>query len=367
MKRILMILSLAFSCAIVQAQTYEESMRYWSDGPLTWDELTLKSPKDMFRTNNLVFRWTSETEKTKPYWNTIQSVPKYSAALDKSVSWHNAGRVYDYTLQYDQLIFDLNELYFRKMLNEFYSKDNRRSSNELYSFYTNQLQSKWQEMEEETDDGMDSLAVANNAAKVLEELAAISYPEHDERRQVYGMTQIPGLYMDMGINVAYSFLLGEWADTFLPGFGLGMDLTFGYKKHLFTCIVNAGTGTMGADFTNQGVLWPNGGSVNHAYTGIAYGYMVYDSPFFSIIPRAGVAGRQFILVNNSKEKNTDPESFTNTVALAGAEFRFKFCRLLTLYNNHEHCLTLRCLAGRDFGEMNAFSFNITLGYIWSLR
>ena len=367
MKKILLILSLAFACASVKAQTYEESMRYWSDGPLTWDDLTLKSPKDMFRTNNLVFRWTSETEKTKPYWNTIQSVPKYSAALDKSVSWHNAGRVYDYTLQYDQLIFDLNELYFRKMLNEFYSKDNRRSSSELYSFYTNQLQSKWQELEEETDDGMDSLAVANNAAKVIEELASTSYPEHDERLNVNGMSQLIGLYMDMGVSAAYNFLVGEWADTFQPGFGIGLDLSFGYKKHLLTILINGGTGSMGADFTNKGVLWQKDRSVNHTYTGVAYGYMVYDGPFFSVIPRLGVAGRQFVLVDNNRDKNTDPESFTNTVALAGAEFRFKFFRSLTQYNCNEHSIALRCLAAKDFGEMDALSFNITLGYIWSMR
>ena len=133
MKRIIVALALAVSCLTLQAQTYEESMRYWSDGPLAWEDLSFKSPRD-YRTCDLNFRWISSLEKTRPAWNTVQYVTIPSVALDKSISWHNQERMYPFALTYDQVLFDLNELYFRKMLNELYSKDNQRNANELYSF-----------------------------------------------------------------------------------------------------------------------------------------------------------------------------------------------------------------------------------------
>ena len=71
MKRFLVALSLVLFSLNLKAQTFEESMRYWSDGPLVWDDLTLKSPRD-FRTCELSFRWMAQEEKTCPAWNTFQ-------------------------------------------------------------------------------------------------------------------------------------------------------------------------------------------------------------------------------------------------------------------------------------------------------
>ncbi len=47
--RLITLCSFVFLCLSANAQTYEESMRYWDEGPLSWDDLTLKSPRN-FRT-----------------------------------------------------------------------------------------------------------------------------------------------------------------------------------------------------------------------------------------------------------------------------------------------------------------------------
>jgi len=174
--RLIALCSFVFLCMSANAQTYEDSMRYWDEGPLSWDELTLKSPRN-FRTSDLVFRWATTTQKQKTSWNTVQYTPIAKVALDKSVSWHNAERIYPCALAYDQLLFDLNELYFRKMLTELYSEGNNQSANELYSFYSSQSKTRWGEIADDTEDGLDSAMVAFHAARIAEELAQTSYPD----------------------------------------------------------------------------------------------------------------------------------------------------------------------------------------------
>ena len=360
MKKILLILSLAFVCAGVQAQTYEESMRPWSDGPLTWEELTLKS-SNSFKTSDLSFNWAINHETEHPYWNTLRLVRKPLVALDKSTSWHNIDKVYDYTLAYDQAIFDLNELYFRKMLNDLYSKDNKQSEDVLYSFYFNQFRVKCQEMEEETDDGMDSLAVIRRSSAIKKELAAVSYPDINEYNSLSW-----GLCCDMTMGVTNNMFFGELSDTFTPAIGINFGLTLGYKKHLLSTVMNSGWSTLGQDYSHNGLVWAKGDRYGHTYIGGSYGYMAYDGAFFSVIPRIGVARRDLSWTYESgNDELTDAVS--TTVILAGAEFRFKFFRLVSWEVQQEHSLALRAFIARDFEQLNATSLNLSLSYCWSTR
>lgn len=87
MKRLysVLLLMLAAGTLSVSAQTFQESMRNWNDGPLTWDELTLK-PSREYQTNNLSFRWLETQEKTRISWNTVIRRPIPYTALDRSIS-----------------------------------------------------------------------------------------------------------------------------------------------------------------------------------------------------------------------------------------------------------------------------------------
>ncbi len=350
--RLITLCSFVFLCLSANAQTYEESMRYWDEGPLSWDDLTLKSPRN-FRTCDLVFRWATTTQKQKISWNTVQYTPIARVALDKSVSWHNAERIYPCTLAYDQLLFDLNELYFRKTLTELYSEGNKQSANELYSFYSNQSKIRWEEIADDTEDGLDSAMVAFHAARIAEELAQTSYPD---------MMPTSGQFsLGVGVGMAGSLFLGSAGQTFLPGLGLNVDVSFGYKRHIFTLILSATSGRLAQDYVNGGYTWSSGQSYNHNNVGLLYGYKVYDGPVFSVKPFAGVAGR--ILSISSKENN---RSFTSATAVVGADFFFKFHRTITQNGGFEHSVYLRLFGTRDFSRLQAFSLCFSLGYNWTI-
>lgn len=352
MKRVFLFLSLTLIGLNLEAQSYDESMRYWHEGPLVWDDLTLKSPRD-FRTSDLHFRWLTTTEKTRPAWNTVRYVSIPSVALDKSISWHNMERLYPCALAYDQVLFDLNELYFRKMLNEMYSKENTRSSQALYSFYSDQSRGRWNEIYEETNDGLDSAMVAYHAAKIAEELAAVNYPEMNKTQR----------YFLLGYNVGYSNsrFFGAAAETFGTAHGVMLDMTMGFKMHEFSMLLSAGTGALLKDVDFNGTIREKGKNYNHGYIGLTYGYRVYDGTFFSLKPFVGVGGRMLTPLNEGNGENK-AKGFSDTVVLGGAEMHFKFWRSLQQNAGIENCLGLRAFVARDFGASQAFSLNLGVFY-----
>lgn len=353
MKRIALLVIFALSSTVLSAQSFEESMRYWTDGPLTWDDLNFKSPKD-FRTSNLSFRWLTNTEKTRPSWNTVQYVSKPAVAMDKSLSWHNLERMYPCALAYDQVLFDLNELYFRKMLTELYSTDNKRSADALYAFYSDQNQSRWREIVEDTEDGTDSTMVAYHSGKIAEELAQISYPQITKSQKDF--------LMELNVGYSGSLFLGQTANTFAMTHGIMMDMVFGYKRHEFGLFFNGGTGSILGDFAYKEATFQKGKKYNHNYYGVTYGYRLYDGTYFSLKPFAGLSGR--MLIQTREGKDDDHKSFSNFVVLGGAEAHFKFWRVFGDSSGSEHGLGARAYVARDFGGINATSINIGLFYSW---
>lgn len=352
--RLITFISFVVLCLSANAQTYEDSMRYWDEGPLSWDDLNLKSPKN-FRTSDLTFRWTTTTQKQKISWNTVQYTPIARVALDKSVSWHNVERLYPCTLAYDQLLFDLNELYFRKTLTELYSEGNKQSGDALFSFYSNQSRTRWEEIVEDTEDGLDSAMVAYHSARVAEELANTSYPDM--------LSNTGPFSISFGAGLTGTLFLGSAGQTFLPGLGANIDLSFGYKRHIFSLLASSTSGRLAQNYKNGDVSWESGQSYNHNNVGFMYGYKVYDGPVFSVKPFAGIAGR--ILSVSSKDTSKEyNKNVTNTTAAVGADFFFKFHRTITQNSGFEHSLYLRLFGTRDFSSLQSFAIGFSLGYDW---
>lgn len=353
-KSIFFIFLLILSGAILQAQTYEESIRHWSDGPLKWEELNLKSPRD-YSTCDLRFRWISDTQKIRVSWNTVTLLRTYSLALDKSISWHNLDRISPNYLLYDQTIFDLNELYLRKTLKEFYG-GNERNLNTLYSFYADQCRSRWTDILEGTSDGADSTMVVYYAKQVSDELSTTPAPQN------LSNPQKTGSILSIGVGYTCSLFLGDAANTFSPAHGLYICGGIGIKRHEVDLFMTVGSGTLLRDYDNKGYHWQRGTRADHGYIGGSYGYRLYDGGVFAIKPFVGVASRRLNMIDKAvDEKFRTSGQF---VVLGGAEIHFKFARsfILQTSSGFEHCLSFRAFVARDFGPLHATSVNFGIGY-----
>lgn len=352
MKRILT-LSLVLLGLSAYAQTFEESMRFWDEGPLTWEDLTFKSPRD-FRTCNLSFRWMVDSKKERVSWNTVEikSVPR--VAMDKSISWHNEDRQYPITLKYDQTLFDLNELYFRKCLTDWKNRKSAgQSTDGLSSFYDGQLNAAWKEIVDETQDGLDSTMVEQYSAKVADELAAVSYP--DLTYQPDGMTFF------LSIGAATGIMGGSAAETFGPTYGIDMDYSFGYNRHNGILLLSYTAGKSKKNFTYKEVTLHNGDSFNHMYVGVFYGYNLYDGSTFLVMPLAGLGLRGLTWEEKVGDDKLNGD-LTCPVVLAGLGSRLKLSRTLGDNMLSESSLAVRAFAARDFGVLDTWSFNIALHF-----
>lgn len=341
--------------ATVYAQTYNESMRYWDEGPLTWEDIPLKPNKDN-RTCDLNFRWLAEREKYRPAWNTVEYVVRPRVAMDKSLSWHNLEEKTPQALRFDQLVFDINELYYRRFLTEYLSDENTRSFETLHSFYSDQNTARWIEVMQDTDEGRDSTMLRYHELKVAEDLADASYPSMSKKGNVR-----LGLTIELGAMA--NLFTSTPAATFGPAYGFDLGIGFRTKRHEAGMFVFGGGGTLHTDYINGSQTWHKGDSYEHRTVFFAYEYNIIDGTFFNIAPMAGFGGR--ILDWTEVKKNDNPDSiYEETVAMIGLDTKFKLYREINGDGITEHRIGLKVFGAKDFARdgLNAWSINIGLNY-----
>ena len=357
MKKVLLLFVLLFFGLQSFAQTFEESIRYWSDGPLTWDDLRLKQTKDT-SICDLTFRWMHESDTLRPAWNTVSYNKRPVVVLYKPTSWHNAGRQDSLALAYDQLMFDLNEVYFRKLLTENSRKE--RSANTLVSFYTEEIQYRIDEMNSETSNGSDAEAIQTFRQQIDAELASTSYPEPERPTMDFGLTYYAG--------AAARIFCGDPAETFSPAFGGSFGMSYMYKRHSLDLMLSACDGHLYNSFNYDGHLWPLGDDYSHNMIGLLYKYLAYTANTFYIEPLVGIAGRM-VTWSTGTGANRVKSDATSTVALFGLETDFIFARTIRDREAIEHSVYLRAFAARNITNngVAGWSMNFGLGYCFGLH
>ena len=110
--------------AVLRAQSYDESFRYWNEGPLTFKDFTIR---DMWTDDPMV---SSSMEYGIAYKDTVLRFGNlryqtlYSLAkMDRVNSWIRTGRATELTLKYHQVAFDIAELNRRKLQEESHQRD----------------------------------------------------------------------------------------------------------------------------------------------------------------------------------------------------------------------------------------------------
>lgn len=359
MKRLLVFAVLLIASPHLFAQSFDEGIRYWKDGPLTWDDLTLRQTKDT-AICDLSFRWLYEPDTLRPAWNTVHYTSHPEVVLFKPSSWHNASRRSDLALQYDQILFDLNEVYFRKLLTEYNRKDNQRSFNILGSFYSDEINYKIREMADDTHNGQDSTAVQEYRTRTDALLASTSYPAPAELRLHLGLSFYGG--------VSAFMLCGEAASTFMPAIGGNFGMSYMYKRHVIDLMMSMGDGRLNADFATDNYLWPRGDSYSHGFIGLFYEYMLYHGTTFSVRPMVGIGGRMIDWSTGTGDGKISDDA-SNTVAVGGLETHFIFARTIRGDGAVEHSLALKAFAARDIERsgLHAWSLNFGLSYCFGMH
>lgn len=105
---------ISFQFIAMRAQT---PYKYWNDGHLTWNDFK-ESNAAMSESSRLVFQIGSVIDREINSDTTIISL-KTAAIADKDKSWVKSSQQNKWVLAYNQVIFDIAELYSRQLQIQF--------------------------------------------------------------------------------------------------------------------------------------------------------------------------------------------------------------------------------------------------------
>lgn len=114
MKRLLLLVSLC--CAVTTATLSQENLKSWDSGPLTWDDFSLLNSKVNEKNSYLEFLLVVEERPFTPEGYPLMYPEVVAMAyMDKNLSWAVSSSCSPDELRYNQVMFNIVELYRRKL------------------------------------------------------------------------------------------------------------------------------------------------------------------------------------------------------------------------------------------------------------
>ena len=294
MKRLLSFTALILLSVALNAQEYEQTIRKWSDGPLSWDDFSSFSNSNTLM-SDLYYGWRGEHKIYKKGNLRIDYNDVYTY-MNTEQSWVDPYSKSPSLLQYEQMVFDYAELCRRQYMQEMRNDtEHKYSSKEMSDYYFNKIARYEAEVGPQCDYGRDSSLLNYYSALLAEQLAGISdYREPSIRERDW----------PFGIEFGYVY---EWipgADSYLSDDGcirMGFDLF--YKRFRFGLdIMPKFDGVNTVAFNHDDVLWATGLTRRYHHTEFNFGYSVLDNDWFRINPFVGIGlSRHFIVLGKDQD------------------------------------------------------------------
>ena len=304
MKQTFMNISLAASTIVasllgttLSAQSIEQAMRPWDAGKLTWDEFLGEAKSD---TTINMFSWNTEYNRGKQkIGNTTYTYPKFSVYFDQTESWTLPQFKNDVMLQYNQLLFDMLELYSRRATIEM-NKNTQYTSQQLRSFYRRQFDKRAREIKEETRNGTDGSKLPYYAADVALDLERTYF---DPSRVLDNATQHFSGEFYVGASSLFPI-----SDYYENSFGVNMGFGLGWNRHLWGMDLSFGFGGDAKKdiSTHHGWIY-EGESLNVYQVYLTYAYLAAQNTSYQTFPFVGVGMNGFTHPLGKDYEGDNPE------------------------------------------------------------
>lgn len=363
MKRTVTIIILMVAAIVsMKAQTLEESVRYWDEGKLTWDDFEKRNFEGEGKCYlSPVFHTEYKTIKTGNL-----KYRKYitRTAFDKTNTWVRTEYISDRLLRYNQLILDIAEAN-RKDLDRDLNLNTNYSRSYIYEHYTNKGLNEVTKLAEESKGGDDITVIEKYEKEIASKLAAVekdSIPDPELKN------------WGAGYQLGYStgIFTGAGNELFKPHHNMTLGFLFSYKRSHMILDMEIGGGktrqemlmTGSANGVSKDVVWPAGESFGHTGIDLDYGYAVYDGAIVKVCPIVGVG-----VSIMSKEFKEGDETISTTMGglqvLAGLNLNWKFSRSLTYNTYNENAIRTKLYAARTNlikGMEPVWSVNLGLAF-----
>ena len=372
------VLLLAFSLIAIPASSQiqvpdytDPGVKHWNDGPLTWQDFqTRHTPADTKKVSEIYVLSQMDYEKMK-IGNTRFYYAKIQVSMDRLLSWYDPDKADEWLLRYNQVVFDMAQLYALQFQNDFNShySPSRRANQD---YYNRLFSSRYEAIEMESSQGRDSTVIKRYEDEVRKELNQIKQTEPSipvEGNMIWGL----GLYF----GVEQQIPLGASTKDFSPFTGMGMSFDFSEKDWFFDLGMGAGTCSelKTANFYHDPKYdydWRQGFKANHFHINLNAGRQIGSTRYYRFIPFIGVGLAGFnqktdIPFNDSNNNNNrfETSEVTGFRMQTGIKADWKMLHIIEDYAPCDIIMRMELFGGYDhfssIGDFWSINLGISIG------
>ena len=343
MKKIFTIIILAFAAFVSHAQGIDESIRYWDEGKLTWDDFEKRNFEGVDKCYlDPIYHTRYQTKK---YGNLSYKSHTVRTGFDRSEAWVRTEYISDRLLRYNQLILDIAEANAKEMQKELNSNSGY-SPSYVFEHYVRKGKNLIEKIAEESKWGDDINVIERyerEYAGKLQDSPADTIPQI--RLKNWGC----------GYQIGYStgIFTGLGKELLSPHHNMTLGFAASYKRSHFILDMEFGSCRTRADLPliamieggEREIVWPAGSGIGHMSMDLDYGYAVYDGSILKACPFVGVGYQMF-----NEEINDGDKAITTSVSgwklLAGLNLNWKFKRVFSTMTYNERAVRTKIYAAR---------------------
>jgi hypothetical protein len=255
----------------------QEYRKYWKDGKLTWDDFQAQPTKNnpTYLGYVLLYQTDKRVVDDVTYFGVFAD-----AYIDKSLSFVHLNLKDDYHLRYNQVIFNLVEIHKRKLQKRIYLVDNIFDMSPLFSDSKSQLEREVLDFQEEGNYGIQREITDKWLLKTTNELTAsrsFEIPDFRKSNWTYGLYG----------GVDFGFYGDSYSEIFNNTIAMSLGFEFSYKKVFMGLNMSFTNSKLNTDLIDDSLLIPEGEKSTIGLLNSYFGYPVYETKKFRIIPFAG--------------------------------------------------------------------------------
>lgn len=296
-------------CAFSSSIHSQEYRKYWKEGNLTWADFQAQPTIN----NPTYLAYVLMYQTDKKVIDNVTYIGVFSEAyIDKSLSFVHHNLKDEHHLEFNQVIFNLVEIHKRKLQKRLYTLNSIFEANPLFSDSKNQLEREVFTFQIEGNYGIQKEVTEKWLLKTSQDLAnspAFEIPDFTKSNWTYGLFG----------GVDFGFYGDTYNEIFNNTIAMSLGFEFSYKKIFMGLNMSLTNSKLNTDLIDDSLLINKEERASIGLLNSYFGYPIYDSNKFRIVPFAGY-GVTFL--GEAGNKDDKQENYAGT-SVFGVNLDFK--------------------------------------------
>lgn len=348
-----------FNISLV-GQIESPNIKIWEEGKLTWEDFQGKPYYHLDRESAFEYAFGFQQKKVVQHDTVVIKLVAYAYFL-KDISWVLPEKKSDAQLMYNQVIFDLVEIYRRKLNNALGRTNSYAESQNLFDIYLVKLNEEIEDFEYQFNAGNGIYVIQRKQEEIKRELLQLD----EEFLPPLKHSNVGiGMHLGFGADILTGSVNNHFNNTSL--------FTFGFDIAYRNFVLDIGGGLSNTKVTKEYIeknTWVDGTKTGLAILNAALAYNVHNGHRFKIAPFVGWGLLEFSNNNVPEEEKSDFTLVSYSLIL-GMNLDYKLrqrFKLNTLLNSRDYSETnvrfrLSVLPVYFYPDLRGYSINLTLGF-----